>query len=279
MACRPGVGLSMPDRPDDDAVAGLGSFKLRLLGGFRLVRAERPVRTPESMRRLVTFVALHTPANRALAAVVLWPTVDEHHAHASLRTSLWQAQRRCPGLLVVTDSEVLLDAAVFVDLHELRHHARRVLEQPHTVPLTELTSPLVTQELLPGWYEDWVLQERERSRQLCLHTLEAAAEELLSRGRLGPALDVALAAVATEPLRESAHRLVIRIHIAEGNLSEALRHYSAFVQSLHADFGVGPTDQLRGLIADIRRQHSPGRSQARRPQFGGRQIRRAAAPP
>jgi hypothetical protein len=56
-------------------------------------------------------------------------------------------------------------------------------------------------DLLPGWYDDCVLLERERVRQLHMHALEALAEKLAAAGRYGEAVPAAYAAVVAEPLR------------------------------------------------------------------------------
>jgi hypothetical protein len=42
-------------------------------------------------------------------------------------------------------------------------------------------------ELLPGWYEDWLLFDRERLRRLSLHVLEHAARQLCAAGRYATA--------------------------------------------------------------------------------------------
>ena len=60
-------------------------------------------------------------------------------------------------------------------------------------------------ELLPDWYDDWVLLEAENWRQLRLHALEVLAGLLTAAGRYGDAAAAALAAVRADPLRESAH--------------------------------------------------------------------------
>lgn len=86
--------------------------------------------------------------------------------------------------------------------------------------------------LLPGWYDDWVVLERERLRQLQLHALDRLAAALLAAEEPGRALDAALVAVQADPLRESAHRIVVRIHLREGNAPEALRAYERFAQLL-----------------------------------------------
>jgi hypothetical protein len=88
-------------------------------------------------------------------------------------------------------------------------------------PLTAVFSGVTPEvrpggELLPGWYEDWVLVERKRLRQLRMHALEALAEKLTEAGRYGVAMPAAYAAVRADPVRESAHRAVVRVHLAEG---------------------------------------------------------------
>jgi DNA-binding SARP family transcriptional activator len=57
-----------------------------------------------------------------------------------------------------------------------------------------------------------------------------------------------VAAVAAEPLRESAHSALIRLHLAEGNRSEALRQYCRYRRLLRAELGVEPTAALDQLL-------------------------------
>jgi DNA-binding SARP family transcriptional activator len=90
-------------------------------------------------------------------------------------------------------------------------------------------------ELLPGWYDDWVLLERERTRQRLLHALEALSREHRAAGRCAEAVEAALVAVNAEPLRESAHRELLESHLAEGNWVEAMhnvRRLSAVRQAI-----------------------------------------------
>ncbi len=100
-------------------------------------------------------------------------------------------------------------------------------------------------ELLPDWDDDWVVAAAESWRQLRLHALEALVGHLTASRRYGEATAAAVAAVAVEPLRESAHRALIGVHLAEGNRSEALRQYHRLRRPLAAE----PTAALRQLIA------------------------------
>jgi hypothetical protein len=95
------------------------------------------------------------------------------------------------------------------------------------------------------------LVEAEDWRQLRLHALEVLAERLTARGNYGDAAAAALAAVRAEPLRESPRAALIRVHIAEGNPTEALQEFARYGELLMLELGVEPTERLRALVADL----------------------------
>jgi DNA-binding SARP family transcriptional activator len=104
------------------------------------------------------------------------------------------------------------------------------------------------QELLPEWDDDWVVEERFQLNQLRLHALETFAKRLIDEGRYGRALEAALTAMRDQPLRESAHRLVIRIHLLEGNQVEALLAYRRFRDLLRREVGVKPSERIEKVL-------------------------------
>jgi len=108
--------------------------------------------------------------------------------------------------------------------------------------------PMLSLELLPGWYEDWILFEGENWRQQRLHALEAAAEALAADERWGNAIAAAEAAVSADPLRESARAALIEVHLREGNQSEALREFERYKRLLDEELGLMPTPRLRTLM-------------------------------
>jgi DNA-binding SARP family transcriptional activator len=112
-------------------------------------------------------------------------------------------------------------------------------------------SAALSQELLPDWCDDWLLLERERWDQARLHALETLARQLMSTERFLPALEAALVAVAIEPIRESAHRAVIEIHLAEGNSACAMKHYQRYRGLLHRELGVAPSRRMIRLIEPL----------------------------
>ena len=204
---------------------------------------------PRGVQRLVAHLCLSGRPPRAAIAGQLWPDVPEDHACASLRSALWRLQRVAPGLVEVSGGAVYLAADVRVDVRELSDWARRVRDPTAGIDEVEIPDATLGGELLPGWYDDWVLLERERLRQLRLHALEVAAGRLAAAGRPGDALQAAYAAVRAEPLRESAHRTIVRIHLAEGNVAEAVRAHDTFATMLADELGVLPTEHMTRLLA------------------------------
>jgi DNA-binding SARP family transcriptional activator len=143
-----------------------------------------------------------------------------------------------------------LGADIEVDLRKVEALAHIALDDKAEAAL-ELSPTALGGDLLPDWYDDWVLIEREHFRQLRLRALEALCDRLTREGRLGDALEAGLAALAGEPLRESAHRAVIRVHLAEGNCGEAIRQYHFCRRLLGEQLGVEPSDQLNELMRSV----------------------------
>jgi DNA-binding SARP family transcriptional activator len=131
--------------------------------------------------------------------------------------------------------------------------ARRLLDGAHPTRPADTAATVVdilSKELLPGWYDDWVLFECEGWRQLRLHALEALVDRLVVERRYGHAVVAALAAVGVDPLRESARAVLIRVHLAEHNRSEAVREFDRYRRLLRRELDVEPTPSLQALLQE-----------------------------
>jgi DNA-binding SARP family transcriptional activator len=229
-----------------------GPLYLRMLGGFELRHKDRPVSLPFSAERLVVFVALHGGSpNRSFVAGTLWPDTSDGRAAASLRSSLWRIKQTDPPVVEATATRLRLARDVVVDVHELKATIGQVLEGGAWLRRDEAARLLAPGELLPGWYEDWVLVERERLRQLRLNAMERLCERLTEGRHFDLAVEAGLAAVTEEPLRESAHRALIGAHLAQGNASEAIREYRHYRQLLNDELGVEPSPEMENLLQPL----------------------------
>jgi DNA-binding SARP family transcriptional activator len=246
----PGVLALVTGQPGSSTgvVRDLPGVRLHLFDAFTLHHGDRPIQLPPAAQRLVAFLGLRPGATREQAAGTLWPESSDEHASGSLRTAVWRLRRACGGLLQESPQGIRIDPDVDLDVRDWTTNAQRLVDHPALAARLEVSSPSLGGELLPGWYDDWVILERERLRQLRLHVLEIAAEQLMRTARYAAALEAALLAIRIEPLRESAHRLVIQVHLAEHNVSEALRQYETFRHLLAGELGVAPSQSLADLL-------------------------------
>jgi SARP family transcriptional regulator, regulator of embCAB operon len=233
-----------------------GGFMVALLGGFALFWGNSVLGIPTASQRLLAFLALHgRMVKRAAVAGSLWPDASESHAYANLRSALARLQSTARKALATSKLELGLAEGVTVDIRRAQGLARRLLDPAVTPDRSELgmaAVPALSADLLPDWYDDWVLIEAEDWRQLRLHALEALAGRLIALGRWGEAAGAAGAAVRAEPLRESGRAALIQVHLAEGNKSEAVREFTRYRALLRAELGVEPTLRLRQLVQGLR---------------------------
>lgn len=238
---------------------------VRLLGGFRLVEHGCATPLSASAQRVVALLALRGQMTRRRIAGLLWPEASERRAAGSLRTAVWRLGQET-GVLCARRDVVRLAPDVRVDLDALMDEIRSLTRGDRPVGADAADGERVLErcELLPEWDDDWVVLERERLRQLHMHALEELAARWADEGRWCEALDAALRAVSIEPLRESAHRVVIGIHLREGNLVEALRHFDDYRTLVRAELGVAPTGHLTELISTACTENSVPRMRVHR---------------
>jgi DNA-binding SARP family transcriptional activator len=226
--------------------------RLGLMRGFDLRMGDRRVTLPHNAQRLVALLALHDrPSPRLYVAGVLWLDSNEERSTASLRSTIWRVGQAAPGLILASKTHLQIAPEVGIDFVETTRIAEALINGTLDCQAAALDQHALGGELLPGWYDDWVSLERERQRQLRLHALEALCGHLTTARRFGQAIDAGLAAVRGEPLRESAHRVLIAAHLAEGNCGEALRQYHTYRQLLHDELGLDPSAQMMELVSAI----------------------------
>ncbi|MDH4362621.1 MAG: transcriptional regulator [Acidimicrobiia bacterium] len=223
------------------------AVELRLLGGFGLEVDGRRIEMTPAAQRLLAFVAL-TPrgAERSYTAFQLWPEQSEERAKANLRSTLWRLSKAPADLIVATKTHLRLCPWVWLDVrHGLAELAAAGSE---AIVAAALPFQALDSDLLPDWYDDWLTIERERLRQLRLGSLEEAARSATAAGQFGQAVQLALATVSIDPLRESGHRLAIEAHLANGNRFDARRQYDTYARLLRTLAAATPSRQLTRLV-------------------------------
>src|SRR5439155_18765263 len=125
-------------------------------------------------------------------------------------------------------------------------------------------------ELLPGYYEDWLVPERERLAEAYLDGLCRLAAALAAAGDLPEATERARRAVAADPLREESHCALMRVYAAAGRFTDVLRQYreleSALRQQLDAEPGAAAQAIVRGIQSGGVEEWRSGRAEGTRPE-------------
>ncbi len=260
------------------------TWRIELFEGLRIVGNGAAFTHFESRRvalllaRLALYPDRHHP--RDVLAEELWPdepadATRERFRHAlSVLRHLLEPEGVPPGSVLAADrTQVHLCREAFVtDVVEFEAAlASAATSDSPAARLGHLRRALdlYRGELLPGFYEEWILRERERLAQahrgaLCDAAVAAGFDDLPA------AIEYARRAVAADPLAEDAHRQLIRLYAAAGRAPEALRQYRELERILRAEFGSAPGESTRELLETIRA------GSARQP---GESPAHAAAPP
>jgi len=239
----------LPVPRDEPPAAGSGRICLRLLSRFSLEVGGQPGLVCSRAERVLVLLAIRGgSARRGTIAGTLWPETTSERALSSLRTALWSLNQLHVPLIHAGANTLSLGADVQVDLQVALARAQELVEHRYTPDDVPETMGLLRQELLTDWSEDWITIEQEQFRQLRLHALEALGALLTRSGRHAQAVAAGLEAMACDPLRESAHLLLMTTYLAEGNRTEAINQFHRCARLLRDELGLDPSPEMTRLL-------------------------------
>lgn len=224
----------------------MASIRLQLLGGFSIgsIDGEALGPLPRKARALIAYLALADPPIQARhrLAGIFWPDYGEVQARTSLRQAL-TAIRRQIGNLLLSDQETVgfVDGAVRVDVAEFE-----ALVGSSVLDDQQRAIDLYRGDFLDGFQSDtsafdqWLSIERERLHQRAIDLATRALEQHESNGQVDLAALMATRIVALDPLREDAHRALMRLYVRQGRPALAMRQYRILRQTLQRELGVAP---------------------------------------
>ena len=238
------------------------SWQVRLFGQFEFTRGDISCDLPASTsaRALLAYLLLHKGRliPRSTLADLVAPEASEEQARRALSQALWHVRRCLPELLhneagqvgIVQPVEIWVDALEFQTLAEQSLAGRIQL----VIALTTLRQAvdLYRSDLLEGYYDEWVLIESERLRDLYLRVLESLVIAYKTALQYQHALSTALRLTSIDPLNESAHREVMRLYHYLGCPAEALNQYETCRKIMLREFSLeleAETIQLAQAIA------------------------------
>jgi ABC-type oligopeptide transport system substrate-binding subunit/DNA-binding SARP family transcriptional activator len=230
------------------------SLRFFLLGALEIQHDNQPLPKPPTQKSqsLLAYLALHrqAPQRREHLADLFWGDRPEHRARRSLTTALCHIRRCLPreDLLLADAHSAQLDLAadVWLDVAEFESLAGK----PDLASLRSAVA-LYRGDFMDGFYDDWVLNERYRVETLFSEALARLMVGLETEGDLHGALAAASRLLQQDPLREDAHRLVMRAKCRVGQRNAALEQYRRCQEIVQQELGPEPMAETTELYQAI----------------------------
>jgi DNA-binding SARP family transcriptional activator/WD40 repeat protein len=223
------------------------SLQISLLGRFAFQLDGKAVEIrSRASQSLFAYLAIHRdkPLRRELLAGKFWPDSDETNARNNLRHALWQIRSALGQDVFVADRlTVMTDPEI-----EWLVDADRLSGDP-SVSLDEMLEAAGQYhgDLLPGFYDDWVILEREQLRGIYTQLMERLLEALIEAKRWPEVSEWAERWIAMGHVPEPAFRALMIAHAARGDQAGVAAVYMRCVETLDRELGVEPSAQTRTL--------------------------------
>ena len=240
-------------------------LEIRLFGGISVTLNNTPITgfiSNKVLALLVYLAVTQRSHQRDALAALLWGEMPEADAKNNLRQALANLRKLVNDHLIITRDSVLFDTSIphQLDTYKFEQtlHASRSQPADGRFPHWQAAIALYQGDFLAGFFvrdapdfEEWMLGQRVRYRELTLHTLHTLTEHHLSRGEYGRAIDSATRLLALDAWREEAHRQLMLAQFRSGQRSAALAQYETCRQLLEDELGVEPSAETEALLARI----------------------------
>jgi DNA-binding SARP family transcriptional activator len=252
--------------------------RVYLAGGIALRGAngatvgEHDIAGRQARLLLVRMAAIHEPAPHVELADDLWGPAWPPAWDVALRALVSKlrgllARVGAPGSLVSGSGAYALHlpAGSWLDLDAAAagiHRAETALADGNVSEAAGwalAARAISSRPLLPGEEAEWLERLRRHLAEIRLRSLEALAEVWIEQGDPALAARDAAEAIEIDPYRESAHRLLIRAHLAAGDRGAAARALDACRRVFEDELGVTPSPATSDLLSEALAQ-TPQRS-------------------
>jgi predicted ATPase/DNA-binding SARP family transcriptional activator len=230
----------------------ISALEIHLLGfpEFRRDGEILPLRVTRKTLSLLAYLLLnqHSICSREKLASLFWGDVSDRKARHSLRTALATLHKQLEIDLFLTDRESVQinpDISIWVDALEFQKYANPASKE-EIRDLQEVIA-LYRGDLLVGFYDDWVLREREYYHTLFLDLLLHMTQLMRSRSEYEHAIEYAERVLESEPANERAYQHLIFCRLATGDRGAALRQYEECRRVLHDELAVDPSPETTAL--------------------------------
>ena len=223
---------------------------------------------PASLQPFLAFLSLENErgCHRDRIIDCLWPYVSGEQGRRRLNTTVWRARlllgdRHREAIVSTRAGYIALDRNVLeIDVeptvNALSDVRRTAAAHGESQALEELRAAVLVdaRQFLAGNYDDWVVQARQRLELAVLKGLETLLDMASTPDE---AIRWARMLLRRDPLREDAHRRLIRLYADAGRRADALRQYETCVRALREELGVDPLIETTLVAAAVREGIAP----------------------
>jgi predicted ATPase/DNA-binding SARP family transcriptional activator len=232
----------------------LPTLKIFLLGAFSVKLGEKVLLpASNSARSLLAYLFFyrHQTHSRTVLAGSFWPDLPEERARRALSQALWHIRNCLPGIVETTGQEIYLLEGHYSFWIDTEIFERQTSDSDIARDQLLRTIDLYRGDLLEGNYENWILLERERLKELYFTALENLIQSEKAEGNYQNALNLGLRLTKADPLRESAYREVLRLYYLLNRPEAALQQYALCKKILQDELGVEPESETTALAQEI----------------------------
>ncbi|QBI19303.1 SARP family transcriptional regulator [Egibacter rhizosphaerae] len=241
-------------------------LEVNLLGEQRVALDGTLIEELRSPRTLgvLAYLAVHegAPQLRQHLAGVFWPDTSDAQARTNLRRELHRLRGALPDLdqwLVIDPTSVCwraeapgtVDVVVFQRAAAEAEAAAAAGDDAGFRIAADGAVRAYDGELLPAFYDDWVLAERERLHRVCITLLERLVATHTERGDTATALLHARHRVELEPLEEAGYRTVMTLEAETGDRAAALRTFHRCAAVLARELGIQPSPETLTVYEEL----------------------------
>jgi len=262
------------EAPPDAGPAWPFRLRVRMLGGFELIRDGQPLRfSGKAQQRpldlLKLLVALGgNEVDSQLLTTSLWPDADGAAAKTSFDTTLFRLRKLVDvddALVLAAGKLTLARTLAWTDVSALDAAiaaAQRVADGESDLPASQAARRLV--EAYPGPLlgadeEPWIAKPRDALRARFVRTLLRLGERLEREGDWTTAIDVYRRGLEADNLAESFYRGLMRALAATGDQAEAINAFRRCRELLSIVLGVKPSPETERLHQEIVAGRTPAR--------------------
>jgi DNA-binding SARP family transcriptional activator len=199
---------------------------------------------------------------REKLAGLLWPEATETNARSYLRQALLRIRKSLEnGSLYWEDYLQISDISVTFDNQSEYWLDVDILLQPAEAGTVEEIIEIISLyrgELLPGFYDEWVVFERDRLQAAYHQKMNLLLDRLIQIGRWDDALKWSEQWIGLGYAPEPAYRALMSAYAGLGDQGMISATYQRCVESLNRDLGLGPSPETQRLYEQVLRGELDG---------------------